>query len=449
MSYNREQKDVPEEVMPYCKYSGENFIVPDTAKLKGYRVIVSTLIMAAKLHNLGLDERPGQGKKKHFDCIIIDECGHCTEPEALAVLGVLCASTDEGERVGEMQQVVLAGDPEQLGPIVRSSEACSLGLDKSLLERLLKESQLYRSDLSSFPNTLGFDPSRVVKLVDCYRCHSEILRVPNELLYRGDLVARGDAALVDSMLRWPSLPSPKFPLIFHGVEGENEREGNSPSWFNISEVEIVVSYVLQLQEAIRSRTVPALSLKDVGIITPYQKQVHKLREALKRITSDVIVGSVEQFQGDERRVIILSTVRSDPQFVDLDQKFNLGFVASPKRFNVSVTRAQALLIVVGSPKVLNSDPHWSQLLWHCVDHGAYVGAQPLPPRQPRHPPPGSPFGPDNSAGDESDDDVDDDEEEDETWYDAPAEQLRQDITALADSLSRLSALEASDGDRND
>ena len=45
---------------------------------------------------------------------------------------------------------------------------------------------------------------------------------------------------------------------------------------------------------------------------------------------DITVGSVEKFQGNERKVIIISPVRSQPEQMKMDQKFNLGFVKSPK-----------------------------------------------------------------------------------------------------------------------
>ena len=42
------------------------------------------------------------------------------------------------------------------------------------------------------------------------------------------------------------------------------------------------------------------------------------------------VGSVEEFQGQERTVIIITTVRSDPESQDFERKFNLGFLGNPK-----------------------------------------------------------------------------------------------------------------------
>ncbi|XP_014676506.1 PREDICTED: probable RNA helicase SDE3 isoform X2 [Priapulus caudatus] len=87
----------------------------------------------------------------------------------------------------------------------------------------------------------------------------------------------------------------------------------------------------------------------------------------------VKVGSVEEFQGQERLVVILSTVRSTENHVSQDRKHNIGFLGNAKRFNVAVTRAQALLIVVGNPHVLAQDKHWRQLLVYSVENNAYTG----------------------------------------------------------------------------
>ena len=102
------------------------------------------------------------------------------------------------------------------------------------------------------------------------------------------------------------------------------REDNSPSFFNPEELFIVVDYVKKLLEF-------NVDEDDIGIITPYRKQVQKLKWRLEeRGMTDITVGTTEEFQGQERKVIIVSTVRYDaflggqPKVVKF-QLFNEGF----------------------------------------------------------------------------------------------------------------------------
>lgn len=44
-----------------------------------------------------------------------------------------------------------------------------------------------------------------------------------------------------------------------------------------------------------------------------------------------------------------------------------------QRFNVAISRAKMLLLVVGDPNALFEDLSWRQLLQYAVDHGAYRG----------------------------------------------------------------------------
>ncbi len=67
--------------------------------------------------------------------------------------------------------------------------------------------------------------------------------------------------------------------------------------------------------------------------------------------------------------MILSTVRSS---LTSD---SLGFLKNDKRFNVAITRAQALQIVVADPKLLAGDRTWNHLLQYCISNQAYVGCE--------------------------------------------------------------------------
>ena len=130
------------------------------------------------------------------------------------------------------------------------------------------------------------------------------------------------------------------------------------------------------------------------MITPYRRQVQKMRQLLRKNNlQEVTVGSTEEFQGQERRVIIVSTVRSSPEYVSTDNQYKLGFLKNPKRFNVAITRynalkgtsvfsfidamllrAKALLVVVGNPHILSQDADWCALLDWAVGRGCYTGA---------------------------------------------------------------------------
>ena len=66
---------------------------------------------------------------------------------------------------------------------------------------------------------------------------------------------------------------------------------------------------------------------------PYIGQVQKIQKMIekRRFGAGIKVGSVEEFQGQERRVIILSTVRSTKkEYLEMDKDFHLGFLNNPK-----------------------------------------------------------------------------------------------------------------------
>merc|ERR1719318_232311 len=247
---------------------------PSLEETKKFKVLVVTLITAGRLVSAGLGP-------EHFSHVFIDEAGQAMEPETLVPMADL---------VGPKCQVALVGDPMQLGPVVRGTHSLKHGLATSLLERLMSLPAYARP----------YDTSRITKLLTNFRSHAALLTTPNTLFYSGELVAGGDQALLARLTSFPLLtPQARqkgVPFVFHGVVGRDQKEARSPSFFNAEEASIVLDYVTELTSMKQHRVQP----RDIGVITPYRKQVHKIRQLLgNKGFKEVTVGSTEEFQGQE------------------------------------------------------------------------------------------------------------------------------------------------------
>ncbi|KAJ1549596.1 Helicase MOV-10 [Cladochytrium tenue] len=368
-SYRRPGASVSDKVKQYCPrdslHGPEMFRLPSAAEVQRYRVVVTTTVSAGLLYAMGIP-------RGWFTSLFMDEAGQATEPEFwIAVAGLLDASKG---------QLVLAGYPH----------AKRFGLNKSYLERLLELPMYTRQQPSGLlddddddgggaddvgtsrllPSQRYVHPHAVTRLVRNYRSHPKIMAISSSLFYDRELIAQADLQMRESLADIDMLPTKGFPVVLHAVAGKDEQEGDSPSWFNADEVAVVRKWVMALM-ALKSKGVTG---PQIGVITPYRRQVQKLEASLGRV--GVKVATVEEFQGQERRIIIISTVRSSVTHVRHDELHAVGFLRNAKRFNVAVSRAKALLVVVGNPLVLERDAHWGALVRYCRSNGAVVGSDP-------------------------------------------------------------------------
>ncbi len=120
---SREIESIPEGVRAFSAS-------PKRAKLRAYRVVLSTCSSAGRL----LMQNIPAG---HFSHIIIDEAAQAEEP--LSLIPIAAFSNED-------TNIILAGDPHQLGPVIKSKPASEAGLGKSYLERLMRISQIYGLD---------------------------------------------------------------------------------------------------------------------------------------------------------------------------------------------------------------------------------------------------------------------------------------------------------------
>ena len=119
---SRFRDQVLDDLRPYTFTQADgHFSVPQKDRLENFKVIVSTSISASVFSGVGM-------ARGHFSHIFFDEAGQATEPETFVSIKMLADSKTN---------IILSGDPKQLGPVIRSDIARGLGLEKSYLERLM------------------------------------------------------------------------------------------------------------------------------------------------------------------------------------------------------------------------------------------------------------------------------------------------------------------------
>ncbi|XP_049877513.1 putative helicase mov-10-B.1 [Pectinophora gossypiella] len=347
-SQNREWSIMPPELVAVSNGSSyDTFYTVTNDYASMYHILVTTLLHCAKFAN-----DSNQSKcKLQMSHVFVDEAAQAKEPAALVPITGLLAPRG---------QLVLAGDPQQLGPVCISREAAKRGLGESLLERLW----------NTYKNLYDDNPNYITTLVQNFRSDPDILHIPNSLFYTDKPLqpkAKPDPLSKVSIL---GLMGGDRAVVFHSVNSREQRMGNAPSYFNEKELLMLQRYMRALVND------HGVSPSDIGIIAPYIRQVYKMRDWLKQNSyEEVEIGTVESFQGKEKRVVLVSTVRANCRLLDYDAKYGLGFLVDDKRFNVALTRAKAKLIIVGNPACLIRDVKWRMYMEYCRDLNCYFGQE--------------------------------------------------------------------------
>lgn len=133
--------------------------------------------------------------------------------------------------------------------------------------------------------------------------------------------------------------------------------------YNIQEVNVVMSYVQMLSKVTLKGK--QITDRDIGITSPYKLQCEKIEDRCNYLNcSGITIGSAEKFQGHEKPIMIVTTVRSGE---------NLGeFLTDPQRFNVVITRAKCLLIVIGNAETLRQDINWKTFIEYCEKNKGFI-----------------------------------------------------------------------------
>ncbi|MGZ3146980.1 DEAD/DEAH box helicase [Lentzea chajnantorensis] len=252
-------------------------------------------------------------KAQPFDVMIIDEAGQFALADAVAV-GTAA------------RNLVLLGDPQQLPQVVQGVHPP--GSDASALGHLLGSADV-------IPGHLGYF------LAETRRMHPAVCRPVSELSYSGLLHSHPVAAQ-----RWIEGVEPGIYLR------EVDHRHNITS--SAEEADAVVDTVRSLvgRTWTDNGETRELTDADVLVVAPYNLQVRVIRRRLADAGFDgTRVGTVDRFQGQEAPAVVMSMTSSST--VDLPR--GLDFLLSRNRLNVALSRAQAVAVVVCSPRLLDAD----------------------------------------------------------------------------------------------
>ncbi|KAI9907263.1 hypothetical protein PsorP6_016116 [Peronosclerospora sorghi] len=320
--------------------------------------------------------------------VICEEAGEVLEAQLMACLSPAC------------QHLVLIGDHQQLRPhiadynlSVESAEGQRFALDVSLFERLV-------APASGLP---------FWKLTEQHRMRPELSELLRKLFY---------PSLRDAheTLEYPPVLGLDQNLFFvtheHPEDGQSEILGASArSHSNEYEVEYVVATLKYLLQQ-------GYHTNEIALLTPYVGQLLKLRSALREqfvlelneldleeihrtfdeaddevdddeMASDPVATSsarkkelagviraatIDNFQGEEATIILASLVRSSTA----KKRGTIGFLKTPNRINVLLSRAKHGLVMVGHGALLRENSrYWRQVLEHLERVGGYGTGLPL------------------------------------------------------------------------
>lgn len=266
-----------------------------------------TLIGATAWHWAHEDRLAG------VEMLVIDEAGQLSLADAIAVSQAA-------------RNVVLLGDPQQLAHVSQGTHP--LGAGASVLEHLLDGAQTIAADRGVFLRT-------------SWRMHPAVCSFISDAMYDGRLLSRAgcDVQRIDS----PGLSGNGLRLL--ACEHDDNR-GHSRE-----EATLIAGEVAKLLDGgtyvSRETGLQPLTLNDILIVAPYNAQVRCLRSILP---PGARVGTVDKFQGQEAPVVLFSMTSSSGD----DASRGLSFLFSRNRLNVAVSRAQALAVVVCSPRLLSA-----------------------------------------------------------------------------------------------
>lgn len=296
--------------------------------------------------------------KNRYDWVIVDEASRATP-------GELAVAIQTGARI------LLVGDHRQLPPLYTKEVIDDVGASLSCSDRAL----LTRSDFErAFESSYGKDVGAMLQVQ--YRMAPPIGDLVSSCFYPTPLMpGRSDPPEWFSLL--PDCAKAVVTWIDTSTAGnaarEQKKKGETSckNRFEVSQVLDVLRQIFACSDFMnRLYDEGDEDAQPIGVICGYADQKHLLQRSLSEqpwaaAHRDLVkIDTVDSYQGKENRIIILSLTRNN-------DRFEQGFLASPERANVSISRAMDRLIIVGAARMWrerNQQSPFGQILSYIEQH---------------------------------------------------------------------------------
>ncbi|XP_044570904.1 DNA replication ATP-dependent helicase/nuclease DNA2 isoform X2 [Drosophila ananassae] len=306
-------------------------------------------------------------QRRNFDYCIVDEATQVLQPTVLRPLS-FCS------------KFVLVGDPKQLPPVIRSSEARQRGAEETLFHRL--DSQ---------------EATAVLSLQ--YRMNKTITRLANELTYAGQLQCASETVSGARLQLQPSIKAPKWVqkvlqthldqavfFINTGdclerceklinacmmttssfIDQKYEDQGEKPKnkckkrvskYANVCEAGVVMHLLRYLLKS-------GFDASQIGVIAPYRAQVELVKKLVSKLDPILECNTVDQYQGRDKDLIIYSCSKTGSRVLDMERSRESEILEDQRRLTVAITRAKCKLILMGDIKCLEQYGPFRELFKH-------------------------------------------------------------------------------------
>ena len=277
--------------------------------------------------------------------------------------------------------VILVGDHRQLPPMYdlrHMREEDFEGLDPYIIGKEINEYYTNLYEECFFKTLYERVPEEFrVMLNKQYRCHSHIMEVFNHFYggsrtglmvgkkHQDDEKQHGLTVKINGNT---VLDREHHIYFIDCDERESSAYEGSTSKINEQEAQVAMTLLKALDQAsgdlLKNGKIKVSKEKkiderpSVGVICTYGDQAGLIKKKIKyaqfanfsaKQDERLIISTVDDFQGDERDIIIVSMVRNPAHY----DRANADFIKKFERINVALSRARKMLIIVGSKKFLS------------------------------------------------------------------------------------------------